>query len=92
MRIRDGFRIFLGIFYLVCLKVFQRLTALNKLSLELFDGVLELAHLLRQLPMGSVVACLHLRPLFEETHERVSFSVPFIVFPFRWVKALKVGG
>ena len=80
------------VFYLVCLKVLQRLIAFDELLLKMFDGFLQLAHLLRQLSMRSVVARLHLRPLFEETHERVAFSVPFhIFFIFRWAKARKVG-
>ena len=68
------------VFYLVCLKVLQRLIAFDELLLKMFDGFLQLAHLLRQLSMRSVVARLHLRPLFEETHERVAFSVPFYIF------------
>ena len=79
-----------SVFYLVCLKVLQRLIAFNQLFLEVLDGFLQLAHLLRQLPVGRVVTRLHLRPLFEETHERVAFSVPcYISFP---LGKGKVGG
>ena len=73
------------------MKVLQRLIAFDKLLLEVFDGFLQLSHLLRQLSMGSVVARLHLRPLFEETHESVAFSVPVYIFLFRWAKVKKVG-
>ena len=64
------------VFYLVSLKILQRLTALDQLLLELLDRLLQLADLLGQLAVRSVVARLNLRPLVEETHERVAFSVP----------------
>ena len=72
------------------MKVLQRLIAFDKLFLEVFDGFLQLAHLLRQLSMGRVVAGLHLRPLFEETHERVAFSVPCYI-PFSLGKGKESG-
>ena len=64
------------VFYLVSLKILQRLTALDQLLLELLDRLLQLADLLGQLAVRSVVARLNLRPLVEETHKRVAFSVP----------------
>ena len=91
---RVGGVVFWGFpFYLVCLKVLQRLIAFDELFFQVFYGFLQFAHLLRQLSMGSVVASLHLRPLFEETHERVAFSVPLNIFLFFcWAKAKEVGG